>query len=122
MASAYDVILEKLHPGDALKTPDDRTGKPFSIASVDAEAVVVRTARGGRVRVSLFTFDSALKYLGDLGIRGGNWLEAKDENFQAVLNMENDRVRAASYVLAMLERVGLIEIDGRRPNRVRLAG
>jgi hypothetical protein len=37
-----------------------------------------------------------------------------------VLNMENDRVRAASYVLAILEHAGLVEIDGSRPNRVRL--
>lgn len=121
VTSAYDAILEKIRPGDALRTPDDRSGKPFSIDSVDAEAVSVRTARGGRVRISLFTFDTAVKYLGDLGIRGERWLEVKDENFQAVLNMENDRVRASSYVLAILGRAGLVDIDGGRPNRVRLA-
>ncbi len=120
MVSAYDAVLQKIRPGDALKTPDDRTGKPFTIASVDPEAVAVKTAKGGRVRISLFTFDSAVKYLSDLGIRGDRWLEAKDEDFQMVLNMENDRVRAASYVLAILERAGLVEIDGSRPNRVRL--
>jgi hypothetical protein len=122
MASAYDVVAQKIRPGESLRTPDDRMGKPFTIASVDAETVSVKTARGGRVRISLFTFDTAVKYLADLGIRGDRWLETKDENFQAVLNMENDRVRAASYVLAILERAGLVEIDGRRPNRVRLAG
>jgi len=121
VASAYDAVLEKIHPGDTLRTPDDRSGKPFSIDSIDAEAVAVRTARGGRVRISLFTFDTAVKYLDDLGVRGERWLEAKDEDFQTVLNMENDRVRAASYVLAILQRAGLVEIDGGRPNRVRLA-
>jgi hypothetical protein len=121
MESAYDAVLRKIHPGDSLKTPDERVGKPFTIASVDAEAVAVRTAKGGRVKISLFTFDSAVKYLADLGIRNDRWLETKDEDFQAVLNMENDRVRAASYVLAILERAGLVEIDGGRPNRVRLA-
>jgi len=120
MVAAYDAVLEKIHQGDALKTPDSRTGKPFSIASVDAEGVAVRTARGGRVRISLFTFDSAVKYLADLGIRNDRWLETKDEDFQAVLNMENDHVRAASYVLAILERAGLVDIDSNRPNRVRL--
>jgi len=120
MVTAYDAVLEKIHQGDSLKTPDDRVGKPFSIASVDAEAVAVKTAKGGRVRISLFTFDTAVKYLADLGIRGDRWLETKDEDFQIVLNMENDRVRAASYVLAILERAGLVEIDGNRPNRVRL--
>ena len=120
MVSAYDAVLQKIHPGDSLRTPDDKAGKPFTVTSVDPEAVTIKTARGGRVKISLFTFDTAVKYLGDLGIRGDRWLEAKDEDFQTVLNMENDRVRAASYVLAILEHAGLVEIDGSRPNRVRL--
>ncbi len=120
MVSAYDAVLQKIHVGDALRTPDDKTGKPFTIALVDAEVVAIKTAKGGRVRMSLFTFDTAVKYLTDLGIRGDRWLETKDEDFQMVLNMENDRVRAASYILAILEHAGLVEIDGSRPNRVRL--
>ena len=96
-------------------------GKPFSVDAIDGESVTIRTARGGRVRISLFTFDSAVKYLEDRGHRGDAWLETKDEDFQMVLNMENDRVRAASYVLAILEAAGLVEIDHGRPNRVRLS-
>ncbi|MHC4954492.1 MAG: hypothetical protein ACYTGZ_11440 [Planctomycetota bacterium] len=118
--SAYDLVLERVKPGTELRTPDKSSGKPFQIADVDSEAISVRTARGGRVKVSLFTFDSALKYLEDLGARGDNWLPVKDEMFQAVLNMENDRVRASSYVIAILGAAELIDIDGRRPNRVRL--
>ena len=118
MRSAYDAVLEKITPEMSLRTPDAASGKPFRIEKVDSESVTIRTARGGRVKMSLFTFDSAIKYLEDMG---GDWLEVKDEMFQAVLNMENDRVRASSYVIAILGAAGLIEIDGRRPNRVRLA-
>ena len=121
MGTPYDAILERLSAGDQLRTPDDRTGKPFSVDRIDAEGLAVRTARGGRVKISPFTFDAAVKYLGDLGCSGERWLEVKDENFQAVLNMENDRVRAASYVLSILARAELIDIDGNRPNRARLA-
>ncbi|MEM8885430.1 MAG: hypothetical protein AAGD14_15290 [Planctomycetota bacterium] len=117
MQSPYDAVLEKVKPGDELRTPDAASGKPFSIDKVDAESVTVKTARGGRVRISLFTFDSAIKYIEDAG---EDWLPVKDEMFQAVLNMENDRVRASSYVIAILGAAGLIEIDGRRPNKVRL--
>ena len=91
-----------------------------SILDLGPEDVTVRTARGGRVKISPFTFDTAVKYLEDLGCRGDRWLEVKDETFQAVLNSENDRVRASSYVLAILARAGLVEIDGGRPNKVRL--
>ena len=122
MKSAYDVVLEKVKPGAELRTPDKSSGKPFQIADVDSEAISVRTAKGGRVRVSLFTFDSAVKFLEDMSIRGENWLPVKDEMFQSVLNMENDRVRASSYVIAILGAADLIEIDGSRPNRVRLKG
>ena len=59
--------------------------------------------------------------LEDSGCSGDSWLETKDEMFQAVLNMENDRVRAASYVIAILGAAALIDIDGSRPNKVRLA-
>ena len=118
MRSAYDAVLERVKPGTELKTPDAASGKPFRVESVDAESVSVRTARGGRVRISLFTFDSAIKYIEDTG---GDWLPVKDEMLQSVLNMENDRVRASSYVIAILGAAGLIEIDSRRPNRVRLA-
>ena len=122
MKSAYDLVVERVKPGAELRTPDKSSGKPFSIADVDAEAITVRTARGGRVRVSLFTFDSAVKFLDDMGMRGEAWLETKDEMFQSVLNMENDRVRAASYIIAILGAADLIDIDGSRPNRVRLRG
>jgi hypothetical protein len=120
MDSAYDTVLARLHEGDRLRTPDASAGKPFAIDAIDADGVTVRTSKGGRVRVSPFTFDTAVKYLRDLGVTGERWLEAKDEVFQAVLNSENDRVRAASYVLAILAHAGLVEVDGRRPNRVRL--
>ena len=120
MNSAYDVVLEKVKPGAELRTPDKSSGKPFQIADVDSEAISVRTAKGGRVRVSLFTFDSAVKFLEDMNIRGETWLPVKDEMFQSVVNMENDRVRASSYVIAILGAADLIEIDGSRPNRVRL--
>jgi hypothetical protein len=109
-----------IKPGAELRTPDLSSGKPFQIADVDSEAISVRTAKGGRVRVSLFTFDSAIKYLEDVGARGDSWLPVKDEMFQSVLNMENDRVRASSYVIAILGAAELIDIDPRRPNRVRL--
>jgi len=122
MKSAYDIVLEKVKPGAELRTPDKSSGKPFQIADVDSEAISVRTAKGGRVRVSLFTFDSAVKFLEDMSVRGDNWLMVKDEMFQSVLNMENDRVRASSYVIAILGAADLIEIDGSRPNRVRLVG
>lgn len=117
---AYDRILEKVPPATRLRTPDDRVGKPFTVEAVDLEGVEVRTHRGGKVRIGLFTFEAAIKYLTDFGCRGENWMEVKDEGLQLLLNAENDRVRASSYVLSILQAAEVIDVDGGRPNRVRL--
>jgi hypothetical protein len=122
MLDAFDAVLAKVKPGTQLKTPDEKVGQPFTVTAVDAEGVAIKTARGGSIRISLFTFETAAKYLADKGCRGGTWLEVKDPDFQMLLNMENDKVRAASYVLAILGAAGVIDVDGGRPNRVRLRG
>jgi hypothetical protein len=122
MLDAYDRILERVKKGDRLKTPDEKVGQPFTIEAVDAEGVSLKTAKGGKIRVGLFTFETAAKFLSDRGVAGDRWLPVKDEDFQMLLNMENDRVRASSYVIAIMAAAGIVEVDGGRPNRVRLAG
>jgi len=119
---AYDRVLERVKPGTLLRTPDAKVGQSFTVENVDPEGVDVKTHRGGKVRIGLFTFDFAVKYLRDQGCVGDRWLEVKDPDFQMLLNAENDRVRASSYVLAILGAAGVIDVDGGRPNRVRVSG
>jgi len=118
--STFDKILDSIEPGVRLHTPDDKVGKPFTVEKVDLEGVDVRTQRGGKVRISLFTFDTAIKYLTDHSCFGETWMPIKDEGLQMLLNTENDRVRASSYVLSILGAAGVLDVDGSRPNRVRL--
>lgn len=120
MDTAFDIILERIKPGASIRTPDVRTGKPFTVETVDLEGLSLKTSTGGRIRISLFTFDVAVKFLNDRGHRGTNWLKCGDEELQMLLNMENDRVRAGSYILAILGAAGVVEVDGNRPNKVRL--
>src|SRR6185369_15290282 len=121
MFDAYARILARVKPGNRLKTPDNSTGQPFTVEVVDAEGVSIKTAKGGKIRMGLFTFETAAKFLADNAVAGDRWLEVKDQDFQMLLNMENDRVRASSYVIAILGAAGVIDIDGSRPNKVRLA-
>jgi len=122
METAYDRILRNVPPGTRLKTPDGAAGKPFVVEEIDLEGVRVRTSRGGSVKMGLFVFDTAVKYLADLGMRGDRWLPVKDDGLQMLLNSENDRVRASSYVISILEAAGVIDVVHTRPNKVRLAG
>lgn len=121
MFDVYSRIQERVKPGAKLKTPDEKVGAAFTVETVDEEGVGVRTHRGGKIRISLFTFEMAVKFLADRGYRGSQWVEVKDQDFQVLLEMENDRVRAASYILGILGAAGVIDVDGRRPNKVRLA-
>ena len=121
MDTAYDTILEKVPTGTRLRTPDRAAGKPFIVEEIDPEGLLVRTSSGGRVKIGLFVFEAAIKYLGDLGIRGERWLPVKDEGLQMMLNSENDRVRASSYVISILQAAGLIDVIDKRPNKIRLA-
>jgi hypothetical protein len=122
MFDVYDRVLARVKPGDRLRTPDAKTGQPFTVEVVDPEGVSVKTAKGGHVRMGLFTFETAVKFLADRGFAGERWIEVKDPDFQMLVNMENDRVRASSYVLAILAAAGVIDVDGGRPNKVRLSG
>ena len=122
MDTAYDRILARVPVGTRLSTPDKAAGKPFVVEEIDLEGVRVRTSRGGTVKMGLFVFDTAVKYLTDLGMRGERWLPVKDEGLQMLLNSENDRVRASSYVISILEAAGVIDVIHTRPNKIRLAG
>lgn len=121
MDTAYDRILAQVPLGTRLMTPDKAAGKPFVVEEIDPEGITVRTSTGGKVKMGLFVFDTAVKYLSDLGMRGERWLEVKDEGLQMLLNSENDRVRASSYVISILEAAGVLDVVHTRPNKIRLA-
>ena len=106
--------------GTILQTPDAKTGKPFRISALEPEGLRIGTSSGGTWRLSASVFDVALKYLGDHECRGENWLPINDRWFREILLAENDGKACASYVLPILEHVGLVEIQHQRPNRVRL--
>ncbi len=108
--------------GKVLKTPDAKTGKPFRIAEIDGEAVSIGTSTGGRLRLSPTVFDTAVKYLEDFECRGDKWMAINDTWFKDLLKAENDGKACSSYVLPILEELGVVEIVHERPNKVRLPG
>jgi len=120
MYASIALIEAKHLVGKVLATPDAKQGKPFRIAEIDGEAVSIGTASGGRIKLALPVFDVATKYLEDHGCRGEKWLPINDTWFKELLKAENDGKACGSYVLPILEQLGLVEIERTRPNRVRL--
>jgi hypothetical protein len=105
------------------KTPAaGKAARPFQVAAQGDDFLEVRTSRGGRVQLRAEAFQGALKVIGDLGaIEPEGWVRASDETLVGVLQSENRDKACSSYVLPLLEEAGLIELERKRPSRVRLA-
>ncbi|MBL4849063.1 MAG: hypothetical protein JKY65_26360 [Planctomycetes bacterium] len=98
-----------------------RSGKPFQVLSTADDQLEVRTSRGGRVVLRAEAFQTAPKLIGDLGgLEEGGWVRVSDETLNAVLSGENREKACGSYVLPLLEATGWVELERKRPARVRL--
>lgn len=97
-----------------------RSGKPFQVASVSADQLEVRTSRGGKVVLRAEAFQTAPKLIADLGgLEEGGWVRVSDETLNAVLSGENREKACGSYVLPLLEATNWVELERKRPARVR---
>ena len=97
-----------------------KSGKPFQVSSVSADQLEVRTSRGGRVVLRAEAFQTAPKLIGDLGgLEEDGWVRVSDETLNAVLSGENREKACGSYVLPLLEATGWVELERKRPARVR---
>lgn len=107
---------------ESFKTPAaGKAARPFKVLSFADDALDVRTSRGGKVTLRSEAFQGALKAIGDLGaLDEEGWIRAGDETLVAVIQSENRDKACSSYVLPLLEHLGLVELDRSRPARVRL--
>lgn len=121
MLGYLDIQTDPTLPGAVLKTPDQSRGKPFRVAEVDSEGVTVGTSTGGRVRIRGQVFDTVLKILQDYGAKGDSWLPCGDPSLRDICRHENGGKDCLSYVLPILQHARAVELDGGRPNKVRLA-
>ena len=63
---------------------------------------------------------AAHKALGDLGaLEEGGWVPISDETLVAVVQSENRDKACTSYVLPLLEAIGWVELERKRPARAR---
>lgn len=103
------------------KTPAaGKSARPFKVLSTEADFLEVQTSRGGRVTLRAEAFQAAHKALGDLGaLEEGGWVPISDETLVAVVQSENRDKACTSYVLPLLEAIGWVELERKRPARAR---
>lgn len=119
---AYDLVLALPDlKTRVFKTPGaGNTSKPFRVERANAEVLTVRTSAGGTVSLRPEAFSAGVKALSDLGAeQPERWVPVSDDVLAAILSSENRDKAVTSYVLPLLEAVGLVEIARARPSKAR---
>lgn len=113
-----------LQSGMALTTPDNAMGSPFSIGEITGIAVEVITNGGTAININRQAFEAVLEYLAVNGHTATNACQiGSDKSIGlagplcvAARNANGSNVMIISYLLPLLARMGLVGIDGSRPN------
>ena len=114
-----------LHTNDTFVTPDKALGSPFSIESIDNNSVVIKTDGNTKIDINRQAFIAVVRYLIEnkhsvqkpcaigsnktIGDAGPLCVTARNANGQNIMII--------NYLLPLLSRMGLVDIDGNRPNK-----
>lgn len=115
---------QTLPADEVLKTPDARVGSRFTVTAISSAAISIETDGGTPIVLHREAFAEVLWYLLDHGHYVGNPcpigsdkdIEAAGPLCVAARQANGGNVMVIPYILPILARMGLVEIDGNRPN------
>jgi len=112
--------------GQDFRTPDLQRGNNFHISNVEDTGITIMPQN---ISISRDAFKKAIHYLRSHEHYADNPCEIRsnnDSNLSGPLCKEsrevNKNVRCINYILPILKKYGIVEIDGRRPNKTWLTG
>jgi len=113
-------VTKKLHLYEEFYTPSGRS--KFKIYHINADRVLIQTQRGSIITIPASCFDGTLNFL-----KGKGWVKigakhdiADEGTLDEFLKRFTHGTSVASYVAPILERIGIVEIDRRRPAKIKL--
>ena len=114
-------ITRGIPVGSLIKTPSGRS--QFEVYHIDPDRVMIRVGKRGYIlTIPASCFEGVPDFL-----RGKGWIRigaihnaALEGTFDEYVQRSTHGTSAASYVAPILERIGIIEIDRKRPARIRL--
>ena len=119
-----DHVWLQLLPGQKFKTPDNKKGSPFDVQSVDSGIIKIRTKRRTVVTISRQAFENALHHLRINSHYKDNPCEIRSNNDRELAGPlcvasrdVNRNVRCINYILPVLASHGIVEMDGKQPNK-----
>jgi len=127
MNSANDEQLSRrwdtLQQGQFLSTPSKR--KSFEIASITSEKITIKTEGATEIAINRQAFFAALNYLSvnkhsasnKVKIGSNKDITKASPLCVAIRSANGVNIMVSTYVIPMLAKMGLVGIDGSRPNR-----
>ena len=114
-------ITQKIPVNSVIETPSGRS--QFKIYHIDADRVMIQIGKKGNVlTIPASCFEEALGFL-----RGKGWIRigavhdvAHKGAFDEYVQRFTHGTSAASYVAPILEKIGVVDIDRKRPAKIRL--
>lgn len=125
--SSNDELLsrrwETLQQGQLLSTPSRR--KSFEIASITSEKIIIKTEGATEIAINRPAFGAALNYLSvnkhsvsnKVKIGSNKDITKASPLCVTIRNANGVNIMVSTYVIPMLAKMGLVGIDGSRPNR-----
>ncbi|TET26551.1 MAG: hypothetical protein E3J73_04300 [Candidatus Bathyarchaeum sp.] len=115
-----DKILNNITSGTTLKTPSGRAS--FEVERIDSEGITLRVGTGWSIYVSKDCWEGIPDFL-----RGRGWVligathgTPPGGSLDEYLQKYTHGTSAASYVVPILEKILLVQLDQSKPSKVRL--
>lgn len=124
--SALSQNWESLNIGLELETPDNATGSLYSISSINTESMEITTSGGTAIVINRESLVSTLEYLlTNLHLANKPCAVGSNKDINnagplclAARNANGENRMVINYILPILSHLGLLQIDGTRPNSV----
>jgi len=119
---AMEIILKVIRPGSSLKTPSGKA--VFKVEAVDSSQVILSVGkRRWQIRVPADCWNGIPGFLANKGwvlIGARHDQPSPEGSVDEYVKRFTHGVSAASYVVPILERIYLVQVDRREPNKIRL--
>jgi len=117
-----EIILKVIRPRSFLKAPSGKA--VFKVELVDSSEVILSVGkRMWQIRIPAECWDGIPNFLANKGwvlIGAKHDQPSREGSVDEYVKRFTHGVSAASYVVPILERIYLVEVDRREPNRIRL--
>ncbi len=113
------IFVKKLTPGIVLHNP---TGSPFTIEGILSNRLIIRAGITEHSALPFEAFNEVNEYLSKMGwvTIGAVHGRPKPGTIDEIVQKHTQGMSAASYLISILVKIGMVELNPKRPARTRI--